>query len=75
MIKFNLMKKGAWAELQQLGTKLETVETRRRLLVEKQWVQSLLRMCRRKVDPDDFHRWQEKYEDDCRWLRKCESNS
>jgi len=49
---------------------VETDKVRRRLMVEKQWVQSLLRMCRRKVDPDDFHRWLKKYEDDCRLLRK-----
>lgn len=62
-MKFILTKQGASAE---------TDKVRHRLMVEKQWVQSLLRMCRRKIDPDDFHRWQEKYEDDCRWLRKCD---
>lgn len=58
--------------LTKQGVSAETEKVRRRLIVEKQWVQSLLQICRRKVDPDDFHRWQEKYEDDCRWLRKCD---
>ena len=50
----------------------ETDKIRHRMLVERQWVRSLLRMCRSKIDPDDFQRWLKKYEDDCRWLRNSD---